>query len=425
MSRRPSPATTPPRFQAATGVPDSPERFVADLREQAGEHLDLSVARRLCGLSAELVHWLVDEAGVRLSLTLDYRHIAHSVNRLHNPPSREGAELISYLEITARQLGVHIVTSAPVTDVRANGATLTIEVDTPSAADADRRLEARTVILATDGFGASVELLARHAPDAVGLPYFGSPANTGGGLLIGERMGGRIRSMNSLLGYAAMAVPAGGAPSFETMFSWTVVEKGGIVVDGAGRRFADESVGYSAFVDDVIDATGTAGTWAVFDQRILDHVTSHEQRFALLADRADTPILRAQTSAELARLGSLDPEVLTHTLDRYGVAARREHPDDFGRADFGSAPLQPPYYTTRTVPGFFTTQGGLEVDDHARVLSAGRPIPNLYAGGGTAAGISGPSRFRGYVSGNGLLSALGYGYLAGAHAARSTQYSCR
>jgi fumarate reductase flavoprotein subunit len=61
----------------------------------------------------------------------------------------------------------------------------------------------------------------------------------------------------------------------------------------------------------------------------------------------------------------------------------------------------------------------LKVDIHARVLRPdGTPIPNLYAGGGTAAGISGDGP-DGYLSGNGLLSALGFGLIAGEHAAAS------
>jgi fumarate reductase flavoprotein subunit len=62
------------------------------------------------------------------------------------------------------------------------------------------------------------------------------------------------------------------------------------------------------------------------------------------------------------------------------------------------------------------TQGGLKVDVHGRVLRAdGSAIPNLYAGGGTAAGISGDGP-EGYLSGNGLLTALGFGLIAAEHA---------
>ena len=61
------------------------------------------------------------------------------------------------------------------------------------------------------------------------------------------------------------------------------------------------------------------------------------------------------------------------------------------------------------------------VDDEARVLRPDRSIvAGLYAGGGAAVGISGLTGSAGYASGNGLLSALGLGYVAGHAAARES-----
>jgi fumarate reductase flavoprotein subunit len=66
----------------------------------------------------------------------------------------------------------------------------------------------------------------------------------------------------------------------------------------------------------------------------------------------------------------------------------------------------------------FHTQGGLAVDAAGRVLrDDGRALPNLFAGGGAARGVSGPSCW-GYIAGNGLLTATTFGRLAGAAAAR-------
>jgi len=66
----------------------------------------------------------------------------------------------------------------------------------------------------------------------------------------------------------------------------------------------------------------------------------------------------------------------------------------------------------------FHTQGGLDVDARCRVLArAGTPLPNLFAGGGAARGVSDDAVW-GYLSGNGLLSAIAGGWIAGAQAAR-------
>ena len=64
----------------------------------------------------------------------------------------------------------------------------------------------------------------------------------------------------------------------------------------------------------------------------------------------------------------------------------------------------------------FHTQGGLVINNDARVrLSNGTAAPNLFAAGGAACGVSGPT-VEGYLSGNGLLSAIAFGFVAGANA---------
>jgi len=48
---------------------------------------------------------------------------------------------------------------------------------------------------------------------------------------------------------------------------------------------------------------------------------------------------------------------------------------------------------------------------------SGQALPNLFAAGGAARGVSGPE-VSGYLSGNGLLTAVALGRVAGREAAR-------
>jgi len=402
-------------FQADAGIDDSPQLFYEDLRRRTDGQLDEASTRLMCGLSAQLVHWLVDNAGVTLRLTEDYRHVAHSVNRLHNPPSREGAELIADLERTARERGVTIDLSSPVTGIQVDDS---VDVRVGSSGDSDSVVTGRAVVLATDGFGASNELKRQYCPDTAPLPYFGAESNTGDGIRWGRGLGARLANMDSYLGYAVMAIPPGEAPTYQTMFSWTVLEIGGIAVDRSGRRFGDEDAGYSAFSDAVLH-DGGGRSFVVFDQRILDSVASHEPRFKSLVERPDSPVHRGADVGELAEAYGLPAQNLQATLEAYNRAARGDAKDMFGRRTFGLAPLRGTLYVCETQPGLFSTQGGLVVNGSAQVvLEDGTTLPNVYAGGSTAAGISGNQGAQGYASGNGLLTALGYGLLAGRHAAR-------
>jgi fumarate reductase flavoprotein subunit len=95
-----------------------------------------------------------------------------------------------------------------------------------------------------------------------------------------------------------------------------------------------------------------------------------------------------------------------------------EAEDRFGRDFTGSPRLAPPYFGVKVTGALFHTQGGLVVDSHARVCRPdGTVLPNLHAAGGAAAGVSGPAVW-GYLSGNGLLSAVVLGRIAGKGAAK-------
>ncbi|HVE51812.1 MAG TPA: 3-ketosteroid dehydrogenase, partial [Ramlibacter sp.] len=62
--------------------------------------------------------------------------------------------------------------------------------------------------------------------------------------------------------------------------------------------------------------------------------------------------------------------------------------------------------------------GGLDIDGRCRVrTTGGAPFPNLLAAGGAARGVSGNAVW-GYLSGNGLLSAVAGGWIAARTAAQ-------
>ena len=117
----------------------------------------------------------------------------------------------------------------------------------------------------------------------------------------------------------------------------------------------------------------------------------------------------ANSIAELADVTGLPVERLSQTLARIPVNGT----DTFGRR-FGDVPLRPPFNVVKVTGALFHTQGGLNVTAQGRVLHAdGAPFPNLFAAGGAAVGVSGAAD-AGYLSGNGLLSALVLGRAAGA-----------
>src|SRR6516165_9780555 len=94
------------RFQRDAGIVDSAEQFVADLMRTGGPTDCPSLVRRLAATSAETVEWLVDAVGARLALVTAYKHVGHSVPRLHAPASRRGRDLVDDLLAGVEKRGI-------------------------------------------------------------------------------------------------------------------------------------------------------------------------------------------------------------------------------------------------------------------------------------------------------------------------------
>jgi fumarate reductase flavoprotein subunit len=393
------------RFQRDAGIEDSPSAMVDDLLRTSGPHEAEDLLALMAESSAEIIEWLVDRHDIGLYLITDYKHVGHSVPRLHAPADRNGANLTADLERACQRAGVTILTSTPVvelltTDGAVTGATAALSFGM------HKNISAGAVLLASNGFGANRELLERWIPEMVGTVYHGARGSTGEAISWAEELGADLANVSAYQAYAAVATDAG------DILSWTTVELGAILVGPDGKRLGDESVGYSAFAEVV--ARQTPESFTIMDRKIYEYVARNEPRFVKIINL--DCVHPAADVAELAQYVGCDEETLALTLASAHAAAAGESADELGRTDFGQGPLEAPYFVCKTHPAMFHTQGGVRVDRFARVVTAeGVPVPGLYAGGGVAAGVSGQSGADGYASGNGLLTAVGLGYAAGTH----------
>ncbi len=394
------------RFQREAGIADGPEHLVADLMRIAGETDCPDLVRRLCEQSAPTVEWLVDVVGARLSLITAYKHVGHTVARLHAPVSRRGQDLVDDLLAAANRRTIPLAVGNGVTALIVESGAV-VGAHLKSVSGEISTIRAAKTILAVNGYAGNPALVQRFCPEVAGAPYFGALGSTGEAIVWGESLGAALSNIGAYQGYAAVSDPHG------SLLSWTTIEKGGIIVNAAGKRFGDESAGYSGFTPNVM--AEAAPRYAIFDQKMYD-VAALEEEFVELARHGG--FKSADTPHALAALLALDPAALTASIAKAQSAARRQRADPHGRRDFGLGALEGRLYGCRIVPGLFHTQGGLAVDGDGRVLDVKkRPIPNLFAGGGATGGLSGRSGAAGYASGNGLLSAIALGRLAGLAAA--------
>lgn len=211
-----------------------------------------------------------------------------------------------------------------------------------------------------------------------------------------------------------------------------------IIVNGAGRRFMNESVNYhdvGEYFDSVVGGFHRNWpAWMIFDQQGAEKYAMLDWKVQSGRGGAVDWMHSADTIAGLADEIGVDQSALIATVNRFNGFAEAGVDDDFHRGEtpwdlaWGDPANTPnpslgtiargPFHAVRMHAGTISTRGGLRVDDHGRVLSAGSgaPIPGLYAAGncsngGPASSYPGP--------GATLGAAVSFAYRIGIEAART------
>jgi fumarate reductase flavoprotein subunit len=389
------------RFQAAAGIADDPARFAADIQAKAKGENPQPLVDLLAREAGPAVEWLATRHGLPFSVVTDFDYPGHSRRRMHGLPSRSGRELVDRLRAAAEAAGIDIVCNRrAVTLFAEDGRIRGVRVAGP---DGSETIGCAALILACNGFGGNPAMVAAHMPAIKEALWFGHSGNTGDAVAWGAALGAQALHLGAYQGHGNVAHPQG------ILITWAVITQGGVQVNAAGHRFWDESQGYSEAARAVL-AQPDGIAWTIFDARI----AAIARQFQDFKDaEAIGAIRHADDLPTLAAATGLPPENLAATLAAIPPAGGR---DAFGRR-FDGPPLAPPYCAVKVTGALFHTQGGLAIDDRARVLREfGGAFENLYAAGGAAVGVSGTGD-SGYLSGNGLLSAVVLGRIAGRDAA--------
>ncbi|MBL8590775.1 MAG: FAD-dependent oxidoreductase [Methylobacteriaceae bacterium] len=403
----PAPGT---RWQSTAGVADDAARFAADIMAKAQNEPDPALVGLLTQSIAPTLEWLADAYGLGFSLVDDFDYPGHSARRMHGLPSRSGEALIDALRQAAEGAGVDILCDAHVTRLYADESGRILGVAARRPDGGVETIGCDALILACNGYGGSKALVSEHIPAMAEALYFGHVGNQGDAILWGAALGAARRHLSGHQGHGSVAHPAG------ILITWATMTEGGVQVNAEGARFSDESHGYSEQAAAVLRQPG-AVAWSIFDSRIAGVARQFED-----FKRAEAMgcVLVADDPATLAARAGLPAQRFVETMAEVADLKARGARDGFGRNFAGVRPLAPPYCAVRVTGALFHTQGGLVVDGAARVMrESGGVLPNLFAVGGAACGVSG-SEASGYLSGNGLLSAVGLGRIAGTAAGRAS-----
>jgi fumarate reductase flavoprotein subunit len=366
--------------QRAIGVADGAAQFAADIQRKAhgtaAPHLvaayTQAIAPALDGLARH---------GLRFELLDGFLYPGHTARRMHTLAQRTGAALVGALASAAEAAGAMLVSQALVRELWSDGErAIGVGYERP-----DGRIEhlrCRTLLLACNGFGGHRALVDRLLPEMRDAIFAGHVGNDGSAIAWARELGLQLADLGGYQGHGSWAVPQG------ALITWALMMEGGVQVNREGRRFHDETQGYSEAAVHVLSQPG-GFAWNVFDQRLL----ALGRGFPDFVDAEVAGAVRhAADATALAQVIGCDALVLADTL--------------------AGTKLAPPYCAIRVTGALFHTQGGINIDARCHALrDDGTPHPNLLAAGGAARGVSGNAVW-GYLSGNGLLSAVAGGYLA-------------
>ena len=304
------------------------------------------------------------------------------------------------MEKACKDAGVEIVFEAPANEIlMKDGKAVGVKTSTGLT------VNAKSVIIATGGFGADLKMVAELKPSLDGFVTTNAPGATGDGIKMAQAVGAAVRDMDQIQIH----------PTVEQKTSALITEglrgDGAILVNQEGKRFCDE-VG----TRDAVSAAELAQTggyaYLIVDQNMVDASATIQGYIK----KGFT--VQGNTYAELGKAMGAPEAEMTKTMEAWNKCVADKKDAEFGRTNFANPLDKAPYYAIKIAPGIHHTMGGVVINTEAEVqTAAGASIPNLYAAGEVTGGVHGANR----LGGNAVADIVVFGQIAGANAAANAK----
>ena len=387
-----------------TGYFDSVELMELDTMVGGKGINNPELVKTLCEGTADAIDWL-DENGITLHNVSSFG--GASVKRIHRPVNEEGkvvsvgAYMIPLLQENCEKRGIDIVLNTTVDTILtdANGAAVGV-----SGTDKDGNtvvVNAKSVILATGGFGANLDMVTQYKPELAGFMTTNAAGAQGQGIEMATAIGAGTVDMDQIQIH----------PTVEANTAALITEglrgDGAILVNANGERFIDE-VGTRDVVSAAEIAQPGSYSWLIVDQAMVD-ASSVIQGYI---KKGYTKT--GATYEELAKELDVDPAVFANTMETWNSYVEAKNDPDFGRTSFANPLNNGPYYAIKVTAGVHHTMGGVTINSATEVLKEdGTVIPGLFAAGEVTGGVHGANR----LGGTAVADFVVFGRIAGESAA--------
>lgn len=340
------------------GVDDSVEQFIADNLN------DLDSPERTRAQAEG--SWKLDEWLRSFGVNLNH-HYGKRGN-MAEADQYAGAHVQDGLEARAIELGVDIRTNTKGLDlIMEDGIAKGIKVQNKNNF---YDIEAKAVIMATGGFSANKELLAKYAPGNEDFQTSNQIGATGDFIPVFEENDIALDNLDVLnlfpfiIGHTRDLT--GGGDGF-------------MLINSNGNRFTSEKVTNAKRMEtaNTILAQPDGIAFYVYDQNL------YESSFRLQKHTKEGLHMKADTLEELARMMEVPTENLIKTMESFNLAIRGEMEDQFRDQPFHREfKGEGPYYAVQVESAVHMTRGGVVANENTEVLfENGEIVEGLYAAG--------------------------------------------
>ena len=366
------------------------------------------LVKALAENSADAIEWLA-------SIGAEVKNVGAfggaSVKRIHRPVNADGkvtavgAYIVPILEKNLQDRNVQFLFDTTANEIiMKDGKAVGIK---GTGKDGHKvTINAKSVVIATGGFGANAEMVEKYKPELKGFATTNAEGAQGQGIDMATAVGAATVDMDQIQIHPTVHIDEDGNAHLITE---GVRGDGAILVNKEGKRFFDEvQTRDKVSAAEIQQTDGEA--WLILDQKMVDGAAVYQGY--VNSGYAKT----GKTIEELAKNINVDPATLAETMKNWTEIYANKADPEFGRTSFSAenALDQAPYYAILVKPGIHHTMGGLKINTNTEVLNEkGEVISGLFAAGEVTGGIHGANR----LGGTAVTDIIVFGQIAGENAA--------
>ena len=366
------------------------------------------LVKALAENSADAIEWLA-------SIGAEVKNVGAfggaSVKRIHRPVNADGkvtavgAYIVPILEKNLQDRNVQFLFDTTANEIiMKDGKAVGIK---GTGKDGHKvTINAKSVVIATGGFGANAEMVEKYKPELKGFATTNAEGAQGQGIDMATAVGAATVDMDQIQIHPTVHIDEDGNAHLITE---GVRGDGAILVNKEGKRFFDEvQTRDKVSAAEIQQTDGEA--WLILDQKMVDGAAVYQGY--VNSGYAKT----GKTIEELAKNINVDPATLAETMKNWAEIYANKVDPEFGRTSFSAenALDQAPYYAILVKPGIHHTMGGLKINTNTEVLNEkGEVISGLFAAGEVTGGIHGANR----LGGTAVTDIIVFGQIAGENAA--------